>query len=225
MRIRWLYRLGVLFFPERCPYCGKLVEPEELACEKCLVAVRKKHLAIQSGAGGFRCLSSFVYDGKIRKIILRIKYYERTQFIAQLAAFLAEDIRAVYGGDSFDLITGVPMYPNDQLEREYNQSELLAMRLSELLSMPHCTILKKVKKTKKQHSLNYADRKTNLSGAFRLCEDADIRGKRILLVDDIVTSGNTLDYCCRALKRGKPSLICCATLATAKEKYPPETVI
>ena len=214
-----------MFFPERCPYCRKLIEAEEIACKTCLPIVTKKHHPIKGGAGGFRCVSSFFYDGKIRRIILRIKYRSNTQFIAQLAVFLAEDIRSIYGENCFDIITAVPMHPVDLAMREYNQSVLLAKKLGEMLSIPYLETLEKVKRTRKQHKLTYTERKTNLSGAFKLLNPEDILGKRILLIDDIVTSGFTLGKCAAAINRGKPALICCATLATAKEKVPKEAVI
>ena len=194
-RIRWLYKLGVMFFPERCPYCGIPVEAEEIACKECINELIAKHQVIKSGTGGFRCISSFVYGGKIRRIILRIKYKSFTQYIAQLAEILAIDIRMIYCSYSFDIITAVPMHPE------------------------------KIKRTKKQHNLKYTERKTNLSGAFKVKNAEEIKGKRILMIDDIITSGNTLSFCCKTLNRAKPSLICCATLATAQENYPPETII
>ena len=220
-----LYYITVFFFPERCPYCSKLVEPYEYACESCLQKIAQKHQPIKSGVSGFRCISSFPYGGKVRRIILRIKYYEGTQFIPQLAVILAQDIRNSYDEDSFDVITAVPMHEKDYLKREFNQSELLAKELGKLLSVPYAETLLKVKRTKKQHTLKYNERKKNLSGAFELKKDVDLKGKRILLVDDIITSGYTLANCCKKLDRAKPSQICCATIASAKDKFPESTVI
>ena len=224
-RIRWLYKLGVMFFPERCPYCGIPVEAEEIACKECINELIAKHQVIKSGTGGFRCISSFVYGGKIRRIILRIKYKSFTQYIAQLAENLAIDIRMIYCSYSFDIITAVPMHPEDEHQRGYNQSVMLAKRLGNVLGIPYLDTLEKIKRTKKQHNLKYTERKTNLSGAFKVKNAEEIKGKRILMIDDIITSGNTLSFCCKTLNRAKPSLICCATLATAQEKYPPETII
>lgn len=218
-------KLITLFFPERCPYCGKLVEPGEVACKNCMEEIRSKHLPIESGAKGFRCVSSFVYDGKVRRLILRIKYRDRTQFVDQVAAILADDITAYYGSDAFDLITCVPMYKKDLRNREYNQSELLAKALAKRLTLPYLDTLLKVKRTKKQHSLTYNERKTNLKGAFRLINKESVKGKNILLIDDIITSGYTLGECCKTLNRAKPGVVCCATIASAHQKYPSSTAI
>ncbi len=225
MRFHRLYKAATLLFPERCPYCREMIDAEELACKDCFDILRQKHRFIKSGARGYRCVSSFVYAGKARRVILLIKFRKRTQYISQLAAILADDIRAVYGENTFDIITAVPMHPVDLREREYNQSVILAKKLGEVLSIPYLDTLEKVKKTKKQHKLKYAERKTNLSGAFKPVNPEELRGKRILLTDDIITSGYTLSTCARALNRAKPTLICCATIASAQDRFPAESVI
>nr|WP_316625287.1 phosphoribosyltransferase family protein [uncultured Ruminococcus sp.] len=220
-----LYYLRALIYPEHCPYCGKPVEPHEIACPLCMEIIKQKHSPIQGGAAGFRCISSFVYDGKVRRAVLRIKYRKRVQYIPQLAAILAQDINSCYGEECFDLITDVPMHKTDVKERGYNQSELLAKELSKLLGVPYADTLIKTKRTKKQHDLYFTERKTNLSGAFALTDKEVLTGKRILLIDDIITSGNTLSKCCKVLSKAKPSKICCATIASAQNKYPKETII
>ena len=218
-------KLTAFFFPERCPYCGALIEACGIACEKCYDEIRRKHVAIKGGAGGYRCVSTFAYDGKVRRMILRMKYHERTQYIPQVAELLADDIISAYGDDAFDLITAVPMYKTDYKERKFNQSELLAKALGKLLDLPYIDTLKKIKKTKKQHHLNYKERKTNLNGAFKLIDKDSLKDKRILIIDDIVTSGATLGKCCKTLSKAKPQLICCATIASARNKYPDNSVI
>lgn len=220
-----LRHLAAFFFPERCPYCGAVIEACEIACEKCSDELAQKHTPIKGGARGYRCVSSFAYGGKARRLILRVKYRDRTQFIPQIAVILAEDIRNAYGKDAFDLITSVPMYKSDYRKRQYNQSELLAKALSKELKLPYRETLKKIKKTKKQHQLSFTERKTNLNGAFELIDKDSLKDQRILLIDDIITSGHTLGKCCKVLNHAKPALICCATVASAREKYPKDTLI
>lgn len=220
-----LRKAYALIYPDRCPYCEALIEPCEIACSKCLDEIKRKHTPIRCGALGYRCVASFVYDGKVRRMILRLKYHQRIQFVDQINAILIRDIKDVYGEDAFDLVTCVPMHKDDRKKREYNQSKLLAVSLSKMLGVPYLDTLEKVKNTKKQHLLKYAERKTNLAGAFELINKEAIRDKRILIVDDIITSGNTLGKCCKVLSRGKPELICCAAIASARDKYPESTVI
>lgn len=210
-----LRKILAFFFPERCPYCGELIEAEDIACDKCLKILKEKQQPILRGALGFRCVCSFVYDGKVRRMLIRIKYYDRVQHIRQAAQILAKDIKSCYVEIPFDLITAVPMHRIDRMERGYNQSAVLAKELSKMLDLPYADTLEKVKRTKKQHHLKYHERKKNLSGAFRIKDKEIVSGRRILIVDDIVTSGYTLGTCCRTLARAKPRLICCAAIANA----------
>lgn len=218
-------KVTALIFPERCPYCNDLIEPCEIACARCYDEIRRKHVPLKSGARGFRCISAFVYGGKVRRMILRLKYFDRIQYVPQVAELMADDIRSAYGEKAFDLITFVPMHEKDLKKRGYNQSQLLSKALSSLLDIPYQDTLRKIKRTKKQHRLKYAERKTNLTGAFEVIDKDLIKDKRILLIDDIVTSGYTLGNCAKKLSSAKPELICCATIASAQGKYPRSTVI
>ena len=220
-----LYKLATLIFPERCPYCNCLIEAGRIACPSCCEILRQKHIPLRSGVSGNRCVSSFVYSGKVRRMIIRLKFYDRTQYIPQISKIAADDIKREFDVDDIDCITYVPMHPEDEKSRGYNQSKLLAKALSKDLSLPCLHTLDKVKRTKKQHTLTYAQRRRNLTGAFKISPDADINGKSVLIVDDIITSGATLSACCKALNRAKPKMICCATIASAKNSYPENSVI
>lgn len=218
-------RLTAIFYPERCPFCGTVIEAREIACTECRKEIRHKHTMIPGGARGFRCISTFAYDGKVRRMILRMKFYDRIQYIPQVAEIMYEDIIKAYGENAFDCVTAVPMYKKDLKNRGYNQSALLAKELAKLMDCPYINTLAKVKKTKKQHLLKYNERKTNLNGAFKMIDKNAIKGKRILIVDDIITSGYTLGNCCKVLSRAKPEKLCCATIANAQDKYPASTII
>lgn len=219
------YKLFCLIYPEKCPYCDDFVKSEAVACDRCLDKLDKLQKPIIRGAGGYRCVSSFFYSGRIRRMILRIKYHDRVQYIPQVAAIMAKDIQKVYGDYHFDMITYVPMHKIDQKKRKYNQAERLAKALSKILGIPCVGTLNKVKHTKKQQRLKYAQRKTNLSGAFKLIDKERIKDQQILIIDDIVTTGITLATCCKTINRSKPSLICCATIANAGHRLTDEAII
>ena len=223
--MEFVRKLTALFYPERCPYCSALIEATQIACARCYDEIRRKHIPIPAGARGFRCISTFAYDCRVRRMILRLKYHDRTQYIPQIAELLRKDIQNAYSGEEFDFITAVPMYKNDLKKRGYNQSTLLAKELGKRLGLPYLDTIDKIKKTKKQHHLKYQERKTNLNGAFKVIDKDAVTGKKILIIDDIITSGYTLGNCCRVLSRAKPELICCATIASAQNKYPESTVI
>ncbi len=223
--MEFVRKLTAMFYPERCPYCSALIEATQIACARCYDEIRRKHIPIPAGARGFRCISTFAYDGRVRRMILRLKFHDRTQYIPQIAELLAKDIENAYSVAEFDFITAVPMYKKDLKNRGYNQSALLAKELGKRLQLPYRDTIEKIKQTKKQHHLKYKERKTNLNGAFKLIDKDAVKDKRILIIDDIITSGYTLGKCCKVLSRAKPQLICCATIASAQNKYPESTVI
>ena len=219
------YKLLCLIFPERCPYCGEIVKSEAIACDSCMAKIDELQRPIIRGAFGYRCVSSFIYGGTVRRMILRVKYHDRIQYLMQVAEIMAKDILRVYADIDFDCITYVPMHPIDRKNRGYNQAELLAKALSKRLAIPCTETLSKVKHTKKQQRLNYAKRKKNLVGAFKVTDPKCVNGKRILLIDDIITTGITLGTCCQTLNRSKPQMICCATIANANHKFSDNAII
>ena len=218
-------KLISFFYPERCPYCSTRIEAEAIACPTCMERIIEKQRPIQRGAYGYRCVSSFFYDGAVRRMLIRVKFRERTQHIRQAAAILHQDIAACYRDIPFDLITYVPMHVKDKKQRGYNQCELLAKELGKLSGLPVIPTLEKTKRTKKQHHLSYAERRTNLRGAFRLIDKDALRDKSILIVDDIITSGCTLGVCAKELNKAHPRMICCATIATAGSRMDTSAVI
>ena len=111
------------------------------------------------------------------------------------------------------------------MKQNQDQIPKIYQELGRQLDLPYCETIEKIKRTKKQHNLKYKERKTNLNGAFKMTDKGLVKGKRILIIDDIITSGYTLGNCCRVLSRAKPELICCATIASAQNKYPESTVI
>lgn len=212
-------------YPDRCPYCMDLIEPYEIMCVNCFEEIVRKHKSIRFGVGGYRCMASFFYAGNVRRMIIRVKFMDMPQFIPQIAAVFASDIKEIYGKDAFDLITAVPMYPYDLKLRRYNQSALLAQELSKLLGIPYSDTLLKIKRTSKQHDLPYQMRAKNLSGAYKVIDPKLVNKKRILLIDDIVTSGYTLTNCCKTLARSKPKRLCCAVLAKVSSEITKEAII
>ena len=221
----YLYDLFCIIFPERCPYCQKIIKSAKIACDDCTDKLDTLQKPIIRGTYGYRCISSFVYGGFIRRMILRIKYHDRIQSIPQCAVIMERDIRRLYNGYRFDVITSVPMHKKDLKKRGYNQSELLAKELSKRLDIPYADLLVKVKRTKKQQSCSYKERKTNVRGAFQVIDKTLIEGKNILIIDDIITSGETLGNCCKTLNRSKPGVICCATIANASHRAAENNII
>lgn len=223
--MKLLYKIFCFFYPERCPYCERLIKSGAIACKRCQEKINALQKPIIRGAHGYRCVSSFFYGGSVRRMILRVKYHERIQFLSQVAVILEKDIRAVYPDADFDIITFVPMHKTDLGERGYNQSEILAKHLAKRMQIPCAETLLKIKHTKKQQKCTYHERKNNLRGAFKPADKSMIEGRNILIIDDIITTGSTLYECCKTLNKAKPRLVCCATIANASEPVDKSAII
>ena len=117
--------------------------------------------------------------------------------------------------DEFDLIVPVPLHPTKQRERGFNQAAVLAQALSKRTSLPVGKALRRVRYTKTQTAFDRAERMQNLRHAFCLRPRADVQGLRVLLVDDVLTTGSTLSECARVLKKAGASSVYAATAARA----------
>ncbi len=210
--------LLVFLFPDRCPYCKRVVEKGEYACDKC-----KKDIPVtgifQGVMGGYRCASPLHYHGKYRYAVLGYKFHNKKQYANQFAQLMEKEIHRSFPDMIFDYISYVPMYKKDEYKRGYNQSELLAKELSNLLGIPCIKTLVKPKKTQHQRNLSASKRRKNLKGAFKIIDKNIVENKSILLVDDIVTTGTTLGECSKTLQKANPSMICCVTLLSTAHLY------
>jgi ComF family protein len=115
----------------------------------------------------------------------------------------------------FDIIVPVPLHPTRERERGFNQASLLAESLSAQISTPSKPLLERIRYTTTQTALDRAERMENLHNAFRLRKNADVRGLRVLLIDDVLTTGSTLSECARVLKRAGATSVHAATAARA----------
>lgn len=212
--------LAGLLFPRRCPVCHETVEePGELACGICRLklpyingpACRKCGKPLLSGEREY-CMdcrnrrhhfrqgkAPFVYDKLMRESIARFKYGGRKEY----AAFYAEEIlRRCWKEAAYwkpEVLVPIPLHPSRKRKRGFNQAQLVAERLSQKTGIPmDAGLLRRVKKTHAQKELSGRDRAANLRGAFSI-RDEKVPYKKILLVDDIYTTGSTMDEAARML--------------------------
>ncbi len=209
-----------LLFPPRCVFCDGLVPPGKRVCEACAAA--------ESAAGAPKCVNLRVcgqnipcavlypYEGRFRESVLRFKFGGRREYAAFYAERLARAARSAL--PPCELVTAVPLSGKRRRERGYNQSELIARRLARELGLPYAGCLEKAAENRTQHRLNRREREENVRGVYR-AEGASCVGKKVLLVDDILTTGATLSECVRALlAAGAASASCAAVARTPKER-------
>ncbi len=209
----WRRRALAVFFPERCAYCGRVTPPCRPACVECLPRLARINPPIcrLCGRGEDSCsceghrrhfervAAPFYYEDRAKEGIGRLKS-GHPEAALSLAEEMAAVVKREYPRVAFDMLTAVPMWAADRKARGYNQSELLAEELSRALGIPSVRTLRKIQETAPQKALSALERSGNLLGAFDLAEGARVEGKTVLLIDDIVTTGATLDECAKMLK-------------------------
>lgn len=194
------------------PFCATCSEPfqgaitEAFACANC--AHRTLHF--ESAVSAFRS------RGVVRKIVHEFKYRKQSHLKYPVAEWLAEALADPrLEGRRFDALVPVPLHPTRQRERGFNQAELLAELLSRRSRIPLRSALQRVRYTTTQTAFDRTERMENLHNAFRLRKNGDVRGLRVLLIDDILTTGSTLSECARVLKAGGALSVHAATAARA----------
>lgn len=202
--------LGDIIFTRKCPFCGEVIRLSELECPSCRDKIPESGVR---KIGGYKCACAFPYNGIFRQAVLQYKFRGQHSYGRAFAVYMNEAVKTQLADSRFDVVTYVPVYGEKQYR--FNHSRTLAENISRLLCLPCEQLLVKIKKTQKQHSLSVADRRHNVRGAFY---SPDITGRRVLLVDDIITTGYTLAECIRTLKLSGAQSVCCVTLCSAKGK-------
>ena len=202
-----------LLCPNRCPYCDKLIGYHDTECEECIKKLFNGVRSRELPEGG-RCEAPFEYKGQVRQAILRYKF--RSDISA--AGSFAKQISKVTGrlAPIIDAVTNVPLSESSLKQRGYDQTELIARKTAEILEKPFCAALRKVRQKRVQHSLSLKERRENSKGCYAVSDAADIRGKTLLLIDDICTSGYTMAECRRVLLEAGARDVYCASAAISE---------
>ena len=214
------HRIWDLMFPPKCILCQKLLSHEETdLCHHCRGSVEEFGKANNriSFVAGWTAL--WYYIGEVRQSMLRYKFYGRRSYGAVYGRLLAMKLlkKPIC---QYDVLTWVPVSRRRRRKRGYDQVELIALSLGKELETPAVPVLKKVRHTKPQSRLQDAShRKANVMGAYAVTDPTLVAGKRILLIDDIITTGATVSECARVLlTAGATEVSCAAVAALNKEK-------
>jgi ComF family protein len=194
------------------PFCQKCSEPFEGAITDEFTCANCAHRTIHFDAA----VAAYRSRGIVRQIIHDFKYGHQIylrQLVARWLRAALDDTRLRHC--HFDIIIPVPLHPTRQRERGFNQASLLAELLSARVSIPSKPALERIRYTTTQTALDRAERMENLHNAFHLRKNVDVRGLRVLLIDDVLTTGSTLSECARILKRAGAFSVHAATAARA----------
>lgn len=205
-----------LLYPLHCFGCGKPLDPldEFHLCAPCIGSIKSNAMPpFELETAPVKAYSACLYEGASKELIHKFKYKDKTILARIFSKLMMDCIKENPELVDIDLITVVPLHKTRLREREFNQSLLLAGPISKKFGIPLKNTLEKVRKTKYQNELLKGERMTNLKGAFKVCDTAEIGGRNILLIDDVMTTGATLGECAKTLLAGQAKSVRCFTFA------------
>lgn len=224
-------------FPPQCPYCDKVINGTQILCDDCFNRIRfitgnkcyrcgrPLPQSYPSDDGKLLCpkcmskrpvydmiRSVFIYDSFSREAILKLKYAHRSDLRHFFVNYMMRAGLDLF--DKSDLIIPVPMYWKRRIRRKYNQATVLAELIAKNTCIPHSAVnLCRIRHTQSQTRKSAKDRQKNIKNAFILKKPEQIKGKSILLIDDVVTTGATVSSCAKLLKKNGAKAVYVLTIA------------
>ena len=204
-----------IIYPPVCGICDKI--NKKSLCKKCEIKIKPYQIneieKIKNKSFDYQ-IKILKYENIIRDKIIDYKFNEKAYLYKTFAKIILKN-KKIYGFlKKYDIIMCVPMHIKKKMLRGYNQSELIAKELAKKLQIEkQFNNLVKIKDTKKQSTLTKEQRKTNLKNAFQIKNLEKVKNKKVILFDDIYTTGSTVEECSKVLKRVGVSSIAVVTLA------------
>lgn len=239
-RARVLKLIELVVFPSFCRICHSLLEKagERLVCRECWSRLTPQRSPFCICCGRFfegaieshvcstcvehppafsRHRSACRYRGTAKELIRLLKYQRLKVLGRDLGAFLFQSLQEETSlWWRADVLVPVPLHPKRKKERGFNQAEILAREMGRLSGIEVCKdLLRKSQESRPQTSLSGTERRSNLQGAFSVNKGRRAKGKTVILVDDVFTTGTTLEECSRALLRAGADEVRAATMAQA----------
>lgn len=219
----FLERLIRLVYPAKCMVCDILLKEEAsiMLCENChslLPRCEKGFVKAPFMPYVHKLFAAYYYDEGLDSAIHAMKFNHQPKLSETFGYLLYEEIAKVPLLPDWDMILPVPMHRKKKRQRGYNQSELLADRLSEYLHIPvYHNLLVKTRHTKPQSKLKREERLFNLEDAFDVVNGPEIEGKNILLLDDVATTGTTLNNCAKILYEKGAAFVFASVIAIVEK--------
>lgn len=225
--------LKISLFPRRCQLCGNVVAFDVELCEECKkLKFIEAPICLKCGCSKNDCtcknggrkreteykaiVAPYYYENTVRHGVLNFKMHDMPFLAEHQGKAISKAVDMHYELIDFDFVTFVPMRKKDEIKREFNQSRLLAEVVSANCGIPLQDVLVKVKNTKKQKRLSRENRFLNVYNAFRIKPGFDVTDARILLIDDVKTTGSTLKSASMTLKANGAKAVYCAVFAIRK---------
>ena len=190
-----------ILFPPACPGCGCYVSTEAEWCEDCrrnLLHPRFLDGSRRCGLDG--CYALCDYSGPVQRALTRLKYKRKRQY-GRAFSDLLEAFPFTRRLELYDAVVPVPLYPLKEKERGFNQNDILFRSWAQRHGYMWLPALQRIRPTDSQVGLARKERQSNLKAAFAVVAGKTVKDRRLLLVDDVYTTGATLQACAAALKR------------------------
>lgn len=207
--------LKELLFPRKCVFCGFVLNRNESGiCRNCRTET-PEYVEQRYVHGLDGCCVVWYYEDAVRDSLLRFKFHNRPDYADLYGPELALRIRRSL--PEADMLAWVPVSKGRLKERGYDQAELLAKAAARELGIPAVRLLNKVRDNPAQSGIADARmRKENVRDAYQMCSDVDLNGKRVILIDDILTTGATAGECARILREAGAEKVFLAAVASGK---------
>ncbi len=217
--MKLLNGLWDVLFPPKCILCGRLLERGETdLCRECRMEAPEYDGRKSTPQFLDSFLAVWYYEGNVRKSLLRYKFGGARSYAKGYGRLLAMKVMQKHP-EGFDLVTWVPVSPLRNLRRGYDQVQLLGQAMGKELGLRPVRLLRKIRHNPAQSGIREAARrKENVRGVYRVLPGREIQGKRILLLDDILTTGATAGEAARVLKEAGAKEVHCAVMAAARKE-------
>ena len=210
---RWLHSLLDLVYKRKC-YCCSSSKENSFLCEKCYSELVFCDYLPSKFVQGVDVYCAGIYNKNLQKLIRGLKYHKKQELAFYIAKFLYEYWNQLNPGGEFVIIP-VPLHEKRLKKRKYNQAELIAIELSKLTGYSvNTALIKRSKDTLPQYKLSRIERLENLKDAFVIDKTNYTKGKKLLLLDDISTTGSTFETMVSLLKSNGINNIVCLAVAT-----------
>ncbi len=215
-----LTRILNILFPPKCVFCGRLLSGKEKnICGNCLIylpwAEKNKGKEVDYLT---RCIFPLWYRDEVVPSFHRYKFGGREEYALIYGSLMAQCVKKQLDKD-WDVITWAPLSDKRRKERGYDQAMLLAQVMAMELGEEPIQLLHKIKNIQAQSGIsNYDQRRANVQGAYEICDPKLVDGRRIILVDDVVTTGSTLAQCGKMLLLAGAKEVMGVTFARAGER-------
>ncbi len=219
--IRFLY-------PPKCIFCSCLLDiaVEVEICEECHKKISFMHEERYCTLKGFEYESSWddvvcacEYEGIIKEAVMRFKFFDKPSYCRAIGSIVTEKLKNSLLSNCYDMIMSVPLHKKKKALRGYNQSLLVSRVISTKTGIPERSeLIKRIKDTKSQSTLSRENRYFNTRDAFKITDTNEVKDKNILIFDDILTTGYTLNECSRVLKEAGARTVTAVVIASPVSK-------